>query len=125
MKKITYLVFITVISCFITGNGKAQNYVSTEPLNKNTILEEFTGVQCSNCPAGHQVAASILQNNPGRAFVICYHPYNSSYTAPYPGNPDFRRTYPNAFYTVPYCGSSRFMPSAFINRRIWSNGDRL
>ncbi|MDT8393598.1 MAG: PKD domain-containing protein [Bacteroidales bacterium] len=103
----------------------AQNYVSTEPMDKNAILEEFTGVSCPNCPAGHQVAANILANNPGRAFMVAYHPSNSSYTTPFPGDPDFRRDYPAAFYSTPYCGSSRFMPSAFIARRLWANGERI
>ena len=103
----------------------AQNYVSTEPMNKNAILEEFTGVSCQNCPTGHTVAANILAANPGRAFVIAYHPSNSSFTTPYAGDPDFRRSYLNAFYSTPYCGSSRFMPSAFINRRQWSGGERI
>lgn len=102
-----------------------QNYVSTEPQNKNAILEEFTGVTCPNCPAGHVIAANILASNPGRAFMVAYHPSNSSYTTPYAGDPDFRRDYPAAFYSTPYCGSSRFMPSAFIARRVWPNGDRL
>ncbi len=102
----------------------AQNYVSTEPLNKNAILEEFTGVSCPNCPAGHTTLANILAANPDRAFAVAYHPSNSSFTTPYPGDPDFRRTYPNAFYSTPYCGSSRFMPSAFIQRRIYG-ADRL
>jgi len=119
-KNITLIMLI-----FVAGLLSAQNYVSTEPQNKNAILEEFTGVSCPNCPAGHQVAAAILAANPGRAFVVAYHPANSSFTTPYPGDPDFRRTYPNAFYSTPYCGSSRFMPSSFINRRIWGNGDRL
>lgn len=110
---------------FFLSMLSAQNFVSTDPQEKNAILEEFTGVSCPNCPAGHQVAATILADNPGRAFCIAYHPSNSGYTAPYPGDPDFRRTYPNAFYTVPYCGSSRFMPSAFINRREWTNGERI
>lgn len=102
----------------------AQNYVGTEPQDKNAILEEFTGVACPNCPAGHQTAATILANNPGRAFVIAYHPSNSSYTTPYAGDPDFRRSYLNAFYSTPYCGSSRFMPSAFNNRREYA-GERI
>lgn len=107
------------------NNIFSQNYVSPEPADKNVILEEFTGVRCPNCPAGHTVAQSIITNNPGRAFAVAYHPYNSSYTEPYPGNPDFRRHFPDALYTTPYCGSSRFMPSAFINRRIWSDGERI
>ena len=123
MKNLTLL--LVFMSILFSAGLKAQNYVSTEPQDKNAILEEFTGVRCGNCPAGHQTAATILAANPGRAFVIAYHPSNSSYTAPYTGDPDFRRTYANAFYTTPYCGSSRFMPSAFISRRQWANGERI
>lgn len=121
MKK-TILLFSIML---LTTAVFTQNYVSTEPQNKNAILEEFTGVSCPNCPGGHQVAAAILANNPGRAFCVAYHPTNSSYTNPYPGDPDFRRAYADVFYATPYCGSSRFMPSAFIARRVWPNGDRL
>lgn len=114
-----------LIMLFFATAAFTQNYVSTEPQNKNAILEEFTGVSCPNCPAGHQAAATILANNPGRVFCVAYHPSNSSYTSPFAGDPDFRRDYPAAFYSTPYCGSSRFMPSAFIARRVWPNGDRL
>jgi len=117
--------FLSLALIFSFGVLLAQNYVSTEPQDKNAILEEFTGVSCPNCPAGHTVAANILAANPGRAFVIAYHPANSSYTTPYAGDPDFRRSYLNAFYSTPYCGSSRFMPSAFINRRQWTPGERI
>ena len=121
MKKIILLFTLS----FFTLVLMAQNYVSTEPMNKNAILEEFTGVSCPNCPAGHVVMAGILAANPNTAFCVAYHPTNSSYTTPYPGDPDFRRSYPAAFYATPYCGSSRFMPSSFIARRVWGNGDRL
>ena len=104
---------------------KAQNYLNTEPTEKNAIIEMFTGVACSNCPEGHIIVSGILADHPERVFCSFYHPSNSGYTAPYPNDPDLRREYPNAFYSVPYCGSQRFMPGAFINRRIWSNGERI
>lgn len=122
MKNKLLLVFIGLM---ISPGLFSQNYVSPEPGDKNVILEEFTGVNCPNCPSGHQTAASILANNPGRAFVIAYHPFNSNFTTPYAGEPDFRRSFANAFYTVPYCGTSRFMPSAFINREKWANNERI
>ncbi|MBN1199136.1 MAG: Omp28-related outer membrane protein [Bacteroidales bacterium] len=103
----------------------AQHYVPIEPLDKNAILEEFTGVNCPNCPAGHQVMAQILADHPGRAFCVAYHPYNSSYTTPTAGDPDFRRHFPDSLYMTPYCGTSRFMPSAFIQRRVWTPPERL
>lgn len=122
MKKTLSFVFISLM---ITSSLFTQNYVSPEPGDKNVILEEFTGVKCPNCPAGHQTAASILANNPGRAFVIAYHPFNSNYTTPYAGEPDFRRSFADALYQTPYCGTSRFMPSAFINREKWANNERI
>ncbi len=123
MKRNTILLVFALI--ILTGQIMSQNYVSPEPQNKNAILEEFTGVRCPNCPAGHLIAATILANNPGRAFLVAYHPFGSNYTTPYAGDPDFRRQYPVSFYSVPYCGSTRFMPSAFINRELWNNGERI
>lgn len=102
----------------------AQSFVSTEPQDKNVILEEFTGVKCPNCPQGHTVAAQILNDNPGRVWAISFHPYNSSFTVPYAGDPDFRRHHADSLYMTPYCGSSRFMPSAFINRRTYA-GEKI
>lgn len=117
MKKSTLLSFAIV---FLSGYGLvAQNLASTVAGNKNAIIEEFTGVNCPNCPAGHTVVAGLLNDNPGRAFVVGYHPTNSSYTTPRNStDPDFRRPYLDAFYTSSYVGS-RFMPGAMINRRSW------
>lgn len=103
----------------------SQRFVPVEPLDRNAILEEFTGVNCPNCPSGHQVMAQILADHPGRAFCVAYHPYNSNYTTPFPGDPDFRRHYADSLYMIPYCGTSRYMPSAFIHRRLWTPPERL
>lgn len=122
MKKLALLsVLISMVSVQALF---CQTYVSTDPQNKNVILEEFTGVHCPNCPAGHAVAQQILDDNPGRVWVVGFHPFNSNYTTPYAGDPDFRRHHPDSLYMTPYCGTSRFMPSAFINRRIYA-GERI
>ena len=52
---------------------KAQQYVSTEPANRNVILEEFTGRNCGYCPDGHLIANGIMANNPGRVWAINVH----------------------------------------------------
>ena len=119
------LSLLAAIFCLVVFQALySQNYVSTDPQDKNVILEEFTGVNCPNCPQGHQTANQILTDNPGRAWVVGFHPYNSNYTTPGAGEPDFRRHHPDSLYMIPYCGSSRFMPSAYINRRVY-NGERI
>ncbi|MEM6268451.1 MAG: Omp28-related outer membrane protein [Bacteroidota bacterium] len=95
------------------------------PQNKEAIMEEFSGVRCVNCPAGHQVIDQIFATNPTGFHIVTFMPNNSSYTPPYAGDPDLQRSYPAAYYSTPYCGNSRFMPSAFINRREWSSGAKL
>ena len=120
MKKITF--FLSSALCLSSIIGMAQTIVNTGAGNKHVILEEFTGIKCSNCPAGHTEAANIATANPGTVHIIAYGPSNSSYTDPTGTNgTDFRRTFANAFYTGSYCSpqsGSRFMPSAFINRKL-------
>jgi hypothetical protein len=125
MKKFTPFIVLFFLLALMPVILNAQHYVPMEPLDKNAILEEFTGVRCPNCPAGHQVMHQILLDHPDRAFCVAYHPYNSSYTNPYTGDPDFRRHFPDSLYMTPYCGTSRFMPSAFVQRRLWSPPERL
>lgn len=122
MKKSTTLFVIALL--FSGFSMISQNLASTATANKNAIIEEFTGVSCPNCPAGHAVVAGILNDYPGRAFVVRYHPTNSNYTTPRRStDPDFRRAYLDAFYSSSYVGS-RFMPGAMINRRSWA-GQRM
>jgi hypothetical protein len=118
MKKLLLLGIVLSLSLGL----KAQNYVSTTPENKKAILEEFTGTGCPNCPGGHTMAANLLIANPGTVFVVAYHPTNSSYTTTDP----MKNAYPNAFYTNPFISpTNRFMPSAMINRRVWSGVERI
>ncbi len=121
MKKNLLLVACLCLSAFAI----AQTGVSTSPQNRVVMLEEFTGINCPNCPPGHTLASNLLNSNPGQMFVVAYHPNNSNYTNPSAGQPDFRRAYPAAFYSTPYCGTSRFMPSAFIGREPGSNGEKI
>ena len=124
MKRSLLLTLALLLTTATVGLAQA-TIVDTLPQNKIAILEEFTGVKCVNCPDGHAEAASILAANMGEVFVVAMHPSNSSYTPPYAGEEDFRRSFLDAFYSTPYCGTSRFMPSGFINRREWSAGEKI
>ena len=70
MKK-TILAIMALLA--LTFSVKAQQLVSTEPANRNVILEEFTGRNCGYCPDGHLIANGIMANNPGRVWAINVH----------------------------------------------------
>lgn len=70
MKKLT-LALMALLA--LTFTVKAQQFVSTEPANRNVILEEFTGRNCGYCPDGHLIANGIMANNPGRVWAINVH----------------------------------------------------
>lgn len=107
-------------------HSSAQQYADTLPGTRNVLLEEFTAVHCFFCPAGHALMDSLITAHPGRVFGTAMHPANTSYTEPYAGSQDFRSTYANAFFSIPFATDSvKFFPGAFINRRQWDDERRL
>ena len=70
MKKFT-LALMAVLA--LSFSLKAQQYVSTQPSNRNVVIEEFTGRNCGYCPDGHVVANGIVHDNPGRAWAVNIH----------------------------------------------------
>lgn len=119
MKKV-YLVLLALLA--LGFSVKAQQYVSTEPANRNVILEEFTGRNCGYCPDGHLIANGIMANNPGRVWAINVHCGSYAPT-----------TYPNFNTTASTTILSGFsvsgFPSGVVNRSTaagqgrgtWSN----
>ena len=47
--------------------------VSTEPQNKKALIEEFTGINCGNCPDGHAIAAKLQLAQPENVYTIAIH----------------------------------------------------
>ena len=70
MKKFTLALMAVLALGF---SLKAQQYVSTEPANRNVLLEEFTGRNCGYCPDGHVIANQIAAANPGRFWAMNIH----------------------------------------------------
>ncbi|OWY21215.1 hypothetical protein C7N43_10530 [Sphingobacteriales bacterium UPWRP_1] len=52
------------------------------PQSRIVVLEEFTGVRCVNCPAGHEESRNIAEAHPGRFVYMSLHA--GFLTAPYP-----------------------------------------
>ena len=70
MKKFTFALMALLAFSF---SLKAQQFVSTEPANRNVIIEEFTGRGCGYCPDGHRIANQLMAANPGRLWAINIH----------------------------------------------------
>ncbi len=47
--------------------------VQTEPTNKSVVIEEFTGIHCSNCPDGHKRATMLHHSHPEDLFIVSVH----------------------------------------------------
>ena len=65
-KKLLLLIYLPML-------GFSQTFVSTNPENKNIILEVFTGIRCNICPSGHQIAQQLHDANPNDVFLINIH----------------------------------------------------
>ena len=70
MKKFTFALMALLAFTF---SLKAQQFVSTEPANRNVILEEFTGRNCGYCTDGHRIANELMAAHPGRLWAINIH----------------------------------------------------
>lgn len=100
-----------------TFSLKAQQYVSTEPTNRNVILEEFTGRNCGYCTDGHARANQIMAANPGRVFAMNLHCTSLSPTS-----------YPNLNCPDGTAISNGFsfdgIPTGVVNRHSGTAADR-
>ena len=71
MKRFLLCAFFSVT--FIALHAQDVPFVPTTPFNKNVVIEEYTGINCINCPDGHLIANRIAELHPGRAIIINIH----------------------------------------------------
>jgi hypothetical protein len=83
-----------ILSLCVTPFIIAQTFVSTSAENKNTVLEEFTGIKCTYCPDGHLRAQNLYNANPNDVVLINIHV--GGYAVPGAGQPDFRTSFGSA-----------------------------
>jgi hypothetical protein len=78
MKKALSLIFMASASMYLF----AQSFVVTTPQEKNVILEQFTGINCTFCPDGHVRAKALADSKPGRVVIAMFHEGNFANTTP-------------------------------------------
>ena len=79
MKKTLLVLAIALVTC-LTGFAQiTDTIVSLTPSNRNVLLEEYTGINCTYCPDGHRMANELKATNPTRICLINIH--QGSYAA--------------------------------------------
>jgi len=114
MKKTLVLL---MIFGFLSGLLRSQTIVSTDPQNKNAIIEEFTGISCGFCPYGHKEVDQFLSAHPGDGFSIAYH--QGYFAIPDSGQPDYTTIFGDGLGD--YFNVSGW-PNALINRHDFGAG---
>ena len=109
-----FLNVVTILLLF-SNSILAQNIANILPMKKNAILEEYTGYNCPNCPDGHKIAQSIVDNNPGRAYTIAIHQGNFA-----TGTPNYTTPFGNALANQ--AGISGY-PEGTVNRHKFSGNN--
>lgn len=95
--------------------GAEPTIVSTDPENRNVVLEDYTGIHCVFCPDGHRVAHEIMLEHPDDFFPINIHQGN--FAVPNAGEPDFRTQFGDAL--VAQTGLVGY-PGGTVNRHLFS-----
>lgn len=89
------------------------------PQAKIVLLEEFTGVNCSNCPPGHDDVKTILGLYPANVAVLSIHNDNPL-ADPYPPPQEDYRT-AEGIAISQLVGGSGAIPSGVIDRKDFDN----
>jgi len=86
--------------------------------DRNVVIEEFTGVSCSNCPKGHATIASIEAKYPGRIIAIGLYEKANANTDPNPCTKQDLRTDDASSICSAIFGSVSLLPGAGIDRVV-------
>jgi hypothetical protein len=77
------------------------------------LLEDFTGVQCVNCPEAHDLAKTLGEAHPGRVVAVSEHNY---FLGGFANSSEDLRT-PEAFAIDALLGPTTLWPIGMVNRR--------
>jgi len=98
-------------------------YVDTNvesPQSRTVLIEEFTGVQCNNCPDGHATTAQILNDYNPNVILMAIHASSGGFTTPFSSSTyDF--SIPESDEISNLLGTVGFNPAAAINRKQFSD----
>ncbi len=68
----SFYMFLFLMIGFLS-TMESQTIVSTQPSNRNVLIEEFTGMLCPYCPEGHKILNDLVTNYQDRVFPVNIH----------------------------------------------------
>ncbi|PZF71505.1 Omp28-related outer membrane protein [Taibaiella soli] len=86
------------------------------PQNRNVMIEEFTGVTCANCPAGHAMIEGFEAKYPNRIIEARIYPFNFGQATPTDVTKQDFRTQKGTDLAFVFFGGLSFMPACVIDR---------
>jgi|GEM_PF-736711 len=96
--------------------AQSQTLVSTLPQPRTALLEEFTAINCGNCPAAHATATSLFAQYGAQLVGVEVH--GGSLANPSGSQPDFRTTDGAALWSQ---FDVNFQPQGKVNRQALSS----
>lgn len=103
----------------IASAGITPAQVGQEPQDRNVLIEEFTAINCGNCPVGHVTSNAIVTAHPEDVVLVNMHA--GPLATPSGSQPDFRNTWSTQLLSEFGVG---FTPQGLVNRRAY-NGSTL
>lgn len=109
-----YLILATAL--LVCNISMAQYNVSTEVQPKNILIEEFTGINCGNCPDAHKIISNLLLAQEHTIYAIAMHA--GYYATPFSDQPDFRTEEGDVLDATFAAGSG--YPCGMVNRHTFA-----
>jgi len=82
---------------------------------KKVLLELYSGINCQYCPTGDRLAEQLLENNPGKVFILDIQ--TGIYAEPGTGQPDYRTPFGPALENL--IGLDGY-PAGTVNRHVFA-----
>lgn len=110
MKKLLSLLAASLLSVVLWAQG-TPTIVSTQPQNRNAVIEELTGQNCTWCPAGHKIVNELIEANNGRVIGINVH------AGPFASGSPYVTTYGTSYNSQ---ANPSGYPAGTVNRHVFS-----
>ncbi|MDX1942235.1 MAG: Omp28 family outer membrane lipoprotein [Saprospiraceae bacterium] len=128
MKKLIIL-FLAVCSLWLLSCEEIPpviNPIDPNPgggeVQRNVLVEEYTGVRCVNCPAGSEALQALINIYGERLVVVSFH---AGFFAPPYSESKFDLRTADGDNLLNFLGSPLGYPAAVVNRKLFDSEPRL